>query len=153
MMLHVVLFQPQIPQNTGNIGRSCAITGMRLHLVYPIGFAIQDKHLRRSGMDYWNDLDVHHHENWEAFEKSPHRPERLLLFTTKAEKTYWDVDYKDGDGLLFGNEGFGAPDWLHDKVGEENRVTIPQYNETLRSLNLSTAAGIAVYEVMRQLKA
>jgi len=104
-------------------------------------------------MDYWNDLDVHHHENWEAFEKSPHRPERLLLFTTKAEKTYWDVDYKDGDGLLFGNEGFGAPDWLHDKVGEENRVTIPQYNETLRSLNLSTAAGIAVYEVMRQLKA
>jgi len=125
---------------------------MRLHLVYPIGFAIQDKHLRRSGMDYWHDLDVHHHDDWEAFQESPAKPDRLMLFTTNAKKTYWDVEYKDGDGLLFGNEGFGAPDWLHDSVGEENRVTIPQYNETLRSLNLSTAAGIAVYEVMRQVR-
>ncbi|MDE0766820.1 MAG: tRNA (cytidine(34)-2'-O)-methyltransferase [Opitutaceae bacterium] len=151
-MLHVVLFQPEIPQNTGNIGRTCAITESRLHLIYPLGFEIRDKHLKRSGMDYWHNLDIRHHENWEAFKASSDGPDRLFLMTTKGSHSYWDMEYKDGDGLLFGREGSGAPDWLHDEIGEDNRILVPIYNDTLRSLNLATSAGIAIYEVMRQLK-
>ena len=151
-MLHVVLFQPESPQNTGNIGRTCAITESRLHLIYPLGFEIRDKHLKRSGMDYWHNLDIRHHENWEAFKASPDGPDRLFLMTTKGINSYWDMEYKDGDGLLFGREGSGAPDWLHDEIGEDNRILVPIYNDTLRSLNLATSAGIAIYEVMRQLK-
>jgi len=150
-MLHLVLFNPEIPQNTGNIGRLCAITESRLHLIHPLGFAITDRHLKRSGMDYWHALDVHHHEDWEAFERSPVRPERLWLFTTKAARCFWDVRYADGDGLVFGNEGHGAPEWLHERLGDR-RLTIPQRNPELRSLNLSTAAGIAAFEALRQLR-
>jgi tRNA (cytidine/uridine-2'-O-)-methyltransferase len=148
-MLHIVLNNPEIPQNTGNIGRLCAITGSRLHLIHPLGFTITDKHLRRSGMDYWKSLDVHHHEDWEAFESSPEGPARLWLLTTRADHAYWDVEYADDDGLVFGNEGHGAPDWLHQKL-EGGRLTIPHKNNTLRSLNLSTSVGIVTYEVMRQ---
>ena len=148
-LLHIVLFQPEIPQNTGNIGRMCALTRCRLHLIHPLGFVISDKHLKRSGMDYWQQLDLHHHEDWEAFKKSEATPKRLFLLTTKANRTYWDVDYEDGDGLVFGRESAGAPEWLHAEVGE-NAITIPQYNDTLRSINLATSAGIATYEVMRQ---
>tara|TARA_B100001287_G_C22391353_1_gene393483 strand:+ start:110 stop:574 length:465 start_codon:yes stop_codon:yes gene_type:complete len=151
-MLHVVLFQPEIPQNTGNIGRTCAISESRLHLIYPLGFEIRDKHLRRSGMDYWHNLDIRHHESWEAFKNSADGPKRLFLMTTKGARSYWDVAYEDGDGLVFGREGSGAPDWMHEEIGEDRRVLIPIYNDTLRSLNLATSAGIAVYEVMRQLK-
>ena len=150
-MLHIVLFNPEIPQNTGNIGRLCAITDTRLHLIHPLGFNITDKQIRRSGMDYWHSLDLHHHDDWKAFQASPDKPERLWLFTTRAEKAYWDAEYADGDGLVFGNEGHGAPDWLHQEIGE-NRITIPQANPELRSLNLSTAAGIATYEALRQLR-
>ncbi|HKK17303.1 MAG TPA: tRNA (cytidine(34)-2'-O)-methyltransferase [Opitutales bacterium] len=149
-MLHIVLFNPEIPQNTGNIGRLCAINECRLHLIHPLGFTITDKHLRRSGMDYWQTLDVHHHEDWERFKSSPVAPEgRLWLFTTKAGKSYWQAEFADGDGLVFGNEGHGAPDWLHRELSQ-NRVTIPQKNPAMRSLNLSTAVGIACYEALRQ---
>lgn len=151
-MLHIVLFNPEIPQNTGNIGRLCAINDCRLHLIHPLGFTITDKHLRRSGMDYWHNLDVHHHEDWATFSASPEAPTgRLWLFTTKAGNCFWDVAYLDGDALVFGNEGHGAPDWLHELL-ETTRVTIPQKNPAMRSLNLSTAAGIAAYEVLRQLR-
>jgi len=149
-MLHVVLFRPEIPQNTGNIGRLCALTRSRLHLIHPLGFRITDRHLKRSGMDYWKSLDVLHHDDWESFQKHPGAPRRLWLLTTKAEKSYWDVKYADEDGLLFGNESSGAPAWLHETLGESHRLRIPQPDPALRSLNLSTAAGIAVYEVMRQ---
>ncbi len=125
-MLHIILFNPEIPQNTGNIGRLCAITESRLHLIHPLGFTITNKHLRRSGMDYWKSLDVHHHESWEAFELSPAAPQRLC-------------------------EGHGAPDWLHTKM-EGQRLTIPHKNDTLRSLNLSTSVGIVAYEGLRQLR-
>lgn len=152
-MLHIVLFNPEIPQNTGNVGRLCAITECRLHLIHPLGFSISDKHLKRSGMDYWHSLDIHHHENWEAFQGSEAGPSgRLWLFTTRADRTFWEVEYAPGDGLVFGNEGHGAPDWLHDQLAE-TRVTIPQKNPALRSLNLSTAVGIAAYEGLRQLTA
>ena len=149
-VLHVVLFHPEIPQNTGNVGRMCALTRTRLHLIHPLGFAINDRNLRRAGMDYWFALDVHEHADWAAFRASPVAPRRLWLFTTKAAKSFWDVRYAGGDGLVFGNEGSGAPDWLHAEVGESQRVTIPHANPELRSLNLSTAAGIAAYEALRQ---
>ncbi|MDR1280396.1 MAG: tRNA (cytidine(34)-2'-O)-methyltransferase [Opitutaceae bacterium] len=149
-MIHIVLFQPEIPQNTGNVGRMCALTRSRLHLVHPLGFMITDRHLRRAGMDYWHSLDVHHHADWAAFRASPHAPRRLSLFTTKAERSFWGATFAEGDGLVFGNEGHGAPDWLHDEIGEAQRLTIPHANPELRSLNLSTAAGIACYEALRQ---
>lgn len=149
-MLHVVLFQPEIAPNTGNVGRMCALTRSRLHLIHPLGFVINDRNLRRAGMDYWRSLDVHEHASWEAFRASAVAPKRLWLFTTKTERTFWDVRYQDGDGLVFGNEGSGAPEWLHDELAE-CRVTIPHANPDLRSLNLSTAAGVATYEAFRQL--
>ena len=151
-MLHIILFQPDIPQNTGNVGRLCAFTKTRLHLIHPLGFEISDKQLRRAGMDYWHSLDVHEHEDWEAFQKSQVGPERLWLFTTKATHTHWDVSYQDGDGLLFGKETAGAPQWLHDEVGAQNRIVIPAFDDTLRSLNLATSVGIGTYEALRQLR-
>jgi tRNA (cytidine/uridine-2'-O-)-methyltransferase len=150
-MLHVVLFQPEIPQNTGNVGRMCALTRSRLHLIHPLGFKITDRHLRRAGMDYWFSLDVHEHADWAAFRASAAAPRRRWLFTTRAQTSFWDVDYADGDGLVFGNEGSGAPPWLHAELAA-TRVTIPQANPDLRSLNLSTAAGIAAFEALRQLR-
>ncbi len=150
-MLHVVLFEPQIPQNTGNIGRMCAVTRTRLHLIHPLGFEVTDKNLKRAGMDYWYSLDVHHHADWAAFKASPAAPKRLWLFTTHATQTFWDARYAADDGLVFGNEEAGAPAWLHDELTEGQRVKIPHANAELRSLNLSTAAGIAVYEAWRQL--
>ncbi len=149
-MLHVVLFQPEIAPNTGNVGRMCALTRSRLHLVHPLGFEINDRNLRRAGMDYWRSLDVHEHANWDAFRASPYAPRRLWLFTTKADRSFWDVRYESEDGLVFGNEGSGAPDWVHEQL-RDWRVTIPHANPDLRSLNLSTAAGVACYEAFRQL--
>ena len=130
-MLHVVLFQPQIPQNTGNIGRMCAVTRSRLHLVHPLGFEVTDRNLKRAGMDYWFSLDVHHHADWAAFKASPAAPARLWLFTTHATKGFWDVKYADGDGLVFGNEEAGAPDWLHAELTDPQRVKIPHANGEL----------------------
>lgn len=150
-MLHIILFQPQIPQNTGNIGRLCAITGCRLHLIHPLGFTITDRHLRRSGMDYWHQLDILHHEDWDAFEQHLEKPSRIWLFSTKSSASYWDVQFKDGDALLFGNEGSGCPQWLHQRIGDSQRITIPHFKEDLRSLNLSTSVGIATYEALRQI--
>ncbi|MEO7413984.1 MAG: tRNA (cytidine(34)-2'-O)-methyltransferase [Opitutaceae bacterium] len=150
-MLHVVLFQPEIAPNTGNIGRMCALTRSRLHLIHPLGFEITDKNLKRAGMDYWSALDVHQHADWKTFRASAFAPPRLWLLTTKTGQSFWDVRYADGDGLVFGNEGSGAPDWLHEEIGAAQRVTIPHANSDLRSLNLSTAAGIAAYEVLRQI--
>ena len=129
----------------------CALTCSRLHLIHPLGFVINDRNLRRAGMDYWKALDVHEHADWSAFRASPHAPMRLWLLTTKTDRTYWDVRYADGDGLVFGNEGEGAPAWLHEELGG-SRITIPQANPGLRSLNLSTAAGIACYEALRQVR-
>ena len=151
-MLHIVLFQPQIAPNTGNIGRMCAVTRSRLHLIHPLGFEITDKNLKRAGMDYWHSLDVHQHANWDAFKTSAVVPKRLWLFTTHAQRTFWEVAFADGDGLVFGNEEAGAPDWLHKELGMERRLTIPHENTELRSLNLSTSAGIACYEGLRQLR-
>lgn len=149
-MLHIVLFQPQIPQNTGNVGRLCALNGVRLHLIHPLGFQITDKQLRRSGMDYWRELDVHHHANWDALMSSAGKPSRCWLFSTHATTIFWDVEFEDGDGMVFGNEGEGAPSWLHEACNG-SRLKIPQLNKHLRSMNLATSVGIAAYEGLRQL--
>jgi tRNA (cytidine/uridine-2'-O-)-methyltransferase len=149
-MIHIVLFQPEIPQNTGNVGRMCALTRSRLHLIHPLGFKITDRNLRRAGMDYWFSLDVHEHADWKTFLSSAVAPRRLWLMTTHSKLGFWDVQFEDGDGLVFGNEGSGAPDWLHEEL-RDRRLTIPHANPDLRSLNLSTAAGVAAYEALRQI--
>jgi len=150
--LQIILFQPEIPQNTGNVGRLCAFTGARLHLVGPLGFSLEDRYLRRSGMDYWQHLDVRIHESWEEFREGPDFPERIWLFTTHAKQSYWSAKFSEGDALLFGNEGHGCPDWLHQEIGDSRRITLPRFNDQpLRSLNLATSVGIATYEAMRQM--
>jgi len=149
--LHIILFQPEIPQNTGNVGRLCAYTGSALHLIHPLGFEITDRHLKRSGMDYWNNLEVHHHDDWQCFLCFPDRPQRIWLFTTQSEQDHWDADFKDGDGLLFGNEGNGAPPWLHEWA-TGLRLGIPAFSKGLRSLNLATSVGIATYEALRSIR-
>ncbi len=151
-VLHIVLFSPKIPQNTGNIGRMCAITGARLHLIHPLGFVITDAKLKRSGMDYWKELDVVDHPNWEEFKKSELSPplDRLWLFTTKSSKSFWEGKFEMGDGLLFGSEDAGCPDYVHADIAQK-RLKIPHFAPSLRSLNLSTSAGIGAYEAMRQI--
>ncbi|NBY36116.1 MAG: tRNA (uridine(34)/cytosine(34)/5-carboxymethylaminomethyluridine(34)-2'-O)-methyltransferase TrmL, partial [Verrucomicrobia bacterium] len=119
---------------------------------HPLGFKIDDAKLRRAGMDYWHELDVRHHDHWEAFLASPGRPERLWLFTTKTTRGLWDVQFQEGDGLVFGNEGSGTPDEIHAWFGADREVKIPHFNDKTRSLNLSTACGIATYEALRQIK-
>lgn len=148
--IHVVLHNPQIPQNTGNIGRMCSILKARLHLIHPLGFVITDARLKRSGMDYWRSLDVRHHESWAAYRGSDGAPRRNWLLTTHAERTIYEADFAPGDALVFGSEDRGAPEFLHGELSAF-RITIPQPNAELRSLNLSTSAGIAAYEMYRQI--
>lgn len=148
-MIEIILYCPEIPQNTGNVGRLCAFTGCRLHLIHPLGFKITDKNLRRAGMDYWKSLEVVEHDDWESFVSSDDRPSNVHLFTTHAEKTYWEASFRKGDGLLFGNEGHGAPSEVHEWVGT-SKLRIPKHKEGLRSLNLAVSVGIATYEALRQ---
>jgi len=148
-MIHVILFRPEIPQNTGNIGRLCACTCTRLHLIHPLGFSLSDKYLKRSGMDYWQYLDLKEYPCWEDFLHSTERPKRIWLLTTHATKKYTDVQFQDGDGLLFGSEGAGCPVYVHEAL-KAYRLTIPMPHPHVRSLNLATSVGIVRYEVFRQ---
>lgn len=150
-LLHIVLVKPEIPQNTGSIGRLCAFADLRLHLIHPLGFTITDTHLRRAGMDYWKKLDVRHHEDWAAFRRDPDGPQRLWLLTTKGGKTLWDASFEAGDGLVFGNESSGVADDLHREMAG-CRLIIPRFGLDLRSLNLATSVGIAAYEGLRQIR-
>ncbi len=146
--LNVVLVEPEIPPNTGNIARLCAATCSTLHLVRPLGFRTDDRALKRAGLDYWKYVDVVYHENLEAFlEKVPRK--RLILFSKKAKGPYVDAPFEDGSYLLFGKETLGLPDVLLKEM-EEQCFRIPMWGKT-RSLNLSTAVGIVVYEAYRQL--
>lgn len=149
--VHVVLFQPEIPQNTGNIGRMCALTRSRLHLVHPLGFSTDAASIRRSGLDYWPQLDVLEHADWQAFRQHAASPTRLWMLTTHGGTGLWEANFQLGDGLLLGRESAGCPDWLHAEFDDARRLRIPQFHPELRSLNLSTAAGIATYEALRQL--
>jgi len=149
-MIDIILFQPEIPQNTGNVGRLCAFIDARLHLIHPLGFKINDKNLRRAGMDYWKSLQVLEYENWEEFIISPQKPSRIFLLSTHATQSIWEAKFEKGDGLLFGNEGGGAPAKVHEWV-HGNRLTIPKYAKELRSLNLAVSVGISAYEAIRQI--
>lgn len=145
--LNIVLVEPQIPQNTGNISRTCAVTGARLHLVRPLGFEISDKHLKRAGLDYWDKLDITVYDSLDDFfEKN--RDGCFFYFTTKGRKIHSDAVYPDNAYLVFGREDRGLPEELLH-ANPENCLRIPMRNE-LRSLNLSNSAAIAVYEVLRQ---
>ncbi len=144
---HIVLVEPEIPPNTGNIARLCAATHTRLHLVQPLGFSLDEKHLRRAGMDYWERVQWQLWSDWEAL--SPNIPaDRLHLFTTKATCSHWDAVFQPGDWLVFGRETRGLPESLLARYADRC-LRIPMAEEE-RSLNLGTSAGIALYEALRQ---
>jgi len=146
-MIHIVLIEPEIPQNTGNIGRVCVAAGARLHLVGSLGFSLEEKEIRRSGLDYWERLDLRRWASWEDFlEGNPEA--RFWLLSSKVERSYWDAPFRDGDFLVFGRESKGLPKSLLEKY-PERCVTIPMTGGT-RSINLSTSAGIVLYEAVRQ---
>ena len=148
-MLNIVLFEPEIPPNTGNIMRLAANTGFRLHLVEPLGFDLDDKQLRRAGLDYREWADTSRHRNFAAFLKSCDF-NNLYAFSTRARRLYSEVGFAPGDALLFGPESRGLPDEILESVAAEQRLRIPMALQS-RSLNLSNTVAIAVYEAWRQL--
>lgn len=146
MILNIVLMEPQIPQNTGNISRTCAATGARLHLVGPMGFVIEDKKLKRAGLDYWHMLDITYYKDTAAFFAQNSGP--FFYFTTKAPHCYTDLAYPDGAYLVFGREDAGLPEaLLHENPG--TCVRLPMKPDA-RSLNLSNTVAVGVYEMLRQ---
>ena len=150
MNLNIVLVEPEIPQNTGNIARTCAAIGAKLHLVKPLGFEISDKYVKRAGLDYWDKLDIEEHNSLSDFLKKYPVNNNMFLVTTKGQHCYSDVNYSKLDEvfLLFGKETKGLPEGLL-KEHLENTIRIPM-RETLRSLNLSNSVAIVAYEVFRQ---
>ncbi len=151
MNLNIVLVEPEIPQNTGNIARTCAAIGAKLHLVKPLGFEISDKYVKRAGLDYWDKLEIEEHNSLKSFlEKYNPKNSNMYFVTTKGKHCYSDVDYSKLDNIfmLFGKETKGLPeDLLQDNL--ENAIRIPM-RKTLRSLNLSNSVAIVAYEVLRQ---
>ncbi|MCF0186990.1 MAG: tRNA (uridine(34)/cytosine(34)/5-carboxymethylaminomethyluridine(34)-2'-O)-methyltransferase TrmL, partial [Bacteroidaceae bacterium] len=146
-MLNIVLHEPEIPQNTGNIGRTCVATGTRLHIIEPMGFIINDKNLKRAGMDYWQHLEVFYYLNFEDFlEKNPGA--KIYMATTKAKKRYDEVAYEDDCFIMFGKESGGIPEEILVDY-QETSVRIPM-GENIRSLNLSNSVAIMLYEALRQ---
>lgn len=147
-MINIVLYEPEIPSNTGNIGRTCAATGSALHLIYPLGFILSEKNLKRAGMDYWEKLDVHKYVDYEEFlDTNP--TARIWYATTKAEKTYAEADFRDGDFIMFGKESAGIP----EEILVDNRercIRIPMGHD-IRSLNLANSVAVILYEAMRQM--
>lgn len=149
VMLDVVLFQPQIPPNTGNIIRLCANSGFRLHLIEPLGFDLEDKKLRRAGLDYHEFAAIKRHKNFTDFIESE-QPKRVLAITTKTNNFYGDVKFTEGDYLLFGSETSGLPEDVRKEIPDEDKIRIPMLKES-RSMNLSNAAAVIVYDAWRQL--
>ena len=148
-MLDVVLFQPQIPPSTGNIIRLCANSGFRLHLIEPLGFDFDDKKLRRAGLDYHEFTAVVRHKNFAEFVESQ-QPKRILAITTKASNFYGDVCFTEGDYLLFGSETQGLPEEVRQQIPDQDKIRIPMLKDS-RSMNLSNAVSVIVYEAWRQL--
>ena len=147
-MFDIVLVEPEIPQNTGNIVRTCHATGCRLHLVRPLGFEVSDKYLKRAGLDYWDEVQIFYYDSFEEL-KNKFPSARFWYFTTKGLNRHCDVNFKEGDFLVFGKETKGLPEELLLK-NRESCLRIPMIGET-RSLNLSNSVAIAVYEGLRQL--
>ena len=149
-LLHVALFKPEIHPNTGNIARLCAANELPLHLVGPLGFRIDDRSIRRAGLDYWPFVDVHREENLEEL-MAQLVGARLFYFSARAERAFTEESYQKGDCLVFGPESTGLPEDLL-RAHWDHALTIPMRSTRVRSLNLSTAVGIVVYEALRQLK-
>jgi tRNA (cytidine/uridine-2'-O-)-methyltransferase len=150
LSLNIVLFQPEIPQNTGNIARTCVLTGSRLHLIKPLGFSLDEKHLRRAGLDYWPYLDLTLYDSYEELREN-YKNGRFYFSTTHGKNYYHDVEYKDGDFIVFGRETCGLPDYIREE-NSENCIRVPMINTSTRSLNLSNTVAIVAYEALRQMK-
>ena len=149
-MVKVVLVNPEIPPNTGNIARTCAATKTELHLVAPLGFEISDRYLKRAGLDYWPYVDLHYHENWAAFlTMHQHQGGRLIGFSVRGTSNYLDCQYRDTDWLLFGKETAGLSPEIIDTCDRLVRIDIAQPN--VRSLNLSVSVSVGLFEAIRQL--
>ena len=146
-MFNVVLVEPEIPPNTGNIGRLCLATKSTLHLVQPLGFSLEDRQLKRAGLDYWDDVDLKAWESLDAMLTAKGQDARHFFVTTKTERAYWDVQFRPGDFLIFGRETKGLPESLL-AANEKTSVTIPMHGT--RSLNLATAVAIVLFEAARQ---
>lgn len=145
--MHIVLHQPEIPANTGNIGRTCVATGTSLHLIEPLGFRLDEKSIKRAGMDYWEHLDVTRYMNYQEFlEKHPNA--KIWMATTKAKKTYTEAEFGPDDFIMFGKESAGIPEEILVE-NEETCIRIPMLDE-IRSLNLSNSVAIVLYEALRQ---
>lgn len=147
--MHVVLVAPEIPPNTGSIGRLCVATGSPLHLVEPLGFAIDDKHLRRAGLDYWPHIELHRWPDWETF-LAERPPGRILCFTARAPRSYTAATYQADDLLVFGGESSGLPRMVRTAYAD-SLYGIPIQSPHVRSLNLATAVSIVLFEGLRQL--
>lgn len=148
-MVNIVLLEPEIPANTGNIGRTCLATGARLHLIEPMGFKVNDKMLKRAGLDYWKDLDVTIYDCYKSFlEKNSLAAEKMYMATTKAKKNYTEVNYEPGCYIMFGKESAGIPEEILVN-SKETAVRIPM-GQNIRSLNLSNSVAIVLYEALRQ---
>jgi tRNA (cytidine/uridine-2'-O-)-methyltransferase len=148
--VHVVLVEPEIPQNTGSIGRLCVATGSPLHLIEPLGFVIDDRHLRRAGLDYWPHVVLHRHPSWESFQLV-RPPGRLLCFSAHADHHYTDIRFQPSDLLVFGGESRGLPAALR-AAHAAAMYSIPISSPHVRSLNVATATAIVLYEARRQLE-
>lgn len=149
MNLNIVLFQPEIPQNTGNIGRTCVLTNSTLHLIKPLGFSLDEKQLRRAGLDYWPHLNLEIHESYEEL-RNKYKNANFYFSTTKGNKYYTDVKYKEGDFIVFGRESSGLPDDIRNS-NYDNLIRVPMINTTTRSLNLSNTVAIVAFEALRQI--
>ncbi len=148
-MLRIVLVNPEIAPNTGNIARLCVCNALQLHLVHPLGFQINDRNLKRAGMDYWKHLDLVEHRDLEAFLEALPEAARVRWFSTKSDKAHWDIDYSSDDWLVFGAESRGLPDRLRE-LRPDGWVQIPMGGGFVRSLNLSSSVAVGVYEALRQ---
>lgn len=149
MNLNVVLFEPEIPQNTGNIGRTCVLTNCKLHLIKPLGFSLDEKALRRAGLDYWPHLDYCVYECFEELEDK-YKDARFYFSTTHGKNYYTNVKYQEGDFIVFGKESAGLPDSIKERH-KEGLIRVPMIETTTRSLNLSNSVAVVVYEALRQM--
>ncbi len=145
--MNIVLLEPEIPQNAGNIARTCAVTKSTLHLIKPLGFSVEDKYLKRAGLDYWNLLDIYYYDNFDDFLKKNKYPV-IFMATTKSKKLYTDVQYQQNDYIMFGKESAGIPEEILLQYPQTS-VRIPMF-EQARSLNLSNAVAVVLYEALRQ---
>lgn len=146
--LNIVLYEPVIPQNTGAISRLCACTGAVLHLIYPLGFDVDEKAVRRAGLDYWEHVDIRHHSNWNAFLEKE-EPENLFFFSKFATQTYEKIRFQPPTYIVFGSETTGLPPFLHEKCGSQF-YKVPMRTHLVRSLNLAQCVAIVAYEALKQ---